>query len=159
MENANYVERFAAGIVDYLIVGFVSTIGFIPCLIMLVAILGQGSFAQEGSYGSVGPGFLGVLLIMFLALAMIVWSILVGVYFYVIIPDKKNGQTIGKSFFGLKVIRLDGSALTRKTLFIRYLVMWLTLQVLSILVYITIFFDEDQRTIYDMIAGTKVVKA
>jgi len=158
MENANYVERFAAGIIDSLIVGFVSAIGFIPCSIMVFAILGQASFVQENSYETVGPGFVGVLLIIFLALVMIVWSILVGVYFHVIVPDKKNGQTVGKSFFGLKVVRSDGSALTRKTLFMRYLVMWLMLQVLSALVYITMFFDDDRRTIYDMIVGTKVVR-
>lgn len=75
------------------------------------------------------------------------------IYIYV-----KNKQSFGKTYLGLRVIRLDGQPMTYKTAAMRHVLGY----PLSILCFgigvLNILWDKKQQGLHDKIAGTIVVK-
>lgn len=69
----------------------------------------------------------------------------------------KDGQTLGKMAVGIKVVRVDGSSLTKGQAWGRA---WLkmVLGCISIFDYIPFWFTEERTTIHDMAASTRVVE-
>lgn len=52
----------------------------------------------------------------------IVLSILIAIVYFVIYPLRKNGQTIGKKFMGLKIVKVNDELVDLKALFIRQVI-------------------------------------
>lgn len=165
MENAPYDDRFLAGIVDGLLVGFTTSILILPFSVLMVLAFGLAETHRECP--AIYP--LGTLMcstsldvnwfyIALLVLGMIFVAVTVAIYYHVIRPAKHNGQTFAKTWFKLKVINLDGTDSSMQTLFVRYFVWQLISMVIGAFVFITMFFDDNRRTLYDMVAKTKVVK-
>jgi uncharacterized RDD family membrane protein YckC len=70
--------------------------------------------------------------------------------------QKKNGQTLGKMALRIRVVRPDGSPITKGQAWGRA-VMRLVLGCLIIVDYLAFFFTQEKTTLHDMIVGTRVV--
>jgi uncharacterized RDD family membrane protein YckC len=116
---------------------------------------------QEGHHGrSDDPDFVAVAIICGLVLAML---LPLNVYQWYLIS--KQGQTLGKKWLGIRIVKLDGSPVD----FVSGVVMrsWLVGLMgfvpylggcFRLVDYLMIFTDE-RRCLHDQIAGTKVVVA
>jgi uncharacterized RDD family membrane protein YckC len=75
------------------------------------------------------------------------------IYFYV-----QNGQSFGKTFIGLRVVRIDGAAIDYKTAFLRHIIGY----PLSIFFFglgmLWMLWDRKQQGWHDKIARTIVIK-
>lgn len=67
---------------------------------------------------------------------------------------KRGGQTFGKRFFGIEVVRLDGTYIDGRQAFVRALV-----GLLGPIGLITALFEMQRRALHDLIAGTRVVRS
>jgi uncharacterized RDD family membrane protein YckC len=70
---------------------------------------------------------------------------------------KLKGATVGDIIFGLKVVRVDGSAMEWVTVIVRALACFFSIIVAG-LGFIWIAFDRDKQGWHDKIAGTVVVR-
>jgi uncharacterized RDD family membrane protein YckC len=68
----------------------------------------------------------------------------------------KNGQTVGKMALRIRVVRPDGSPITKGQAWGRA-AMRLVLGCLIIVDYLVYFFTDEKTTLHDMAAGTRVV--
>ncbi|HKX30713.1 MAG TPA: RDD family protein [Blastocatellia bacterium] len=75
------------------------------------------------------------------------------IYFYV-----KKGQSLGKTFIGLRVVRMDGKRIDYKTAILRHLVGYPLSFFTFGLGMIWMFLDNKQQGWHDKIAKTVVVK-
>ncbi len=75
------------------------------------------------------------------------------VYSYV----RYDGQSFGKRFVGLRVVRADGQPMNYQTALIRLLV-YLVSMLFAGLGFLWMLWDEDQRGLHDKIAKTLVIK-
>lgn len=114
-------------------------------------------------------------------------SLLIGFYYYVLIPYKNNGQTLAKKLFKFKIVKSNGKPIDFKTLIIRQVVVLFILEMYlysvgSILLYLLkiegfslgitfnyltliltissclmVAFGSSQKALHDYIAKTEVV--
>jgi uncharacterized RDD family membrane protein YckC len=75
------------------------------------------------------------------------------IYFYV-----QNGQSFGKSFIGLRVVRLDGEAIDYKTAILRHIFGYPLSALCLGLGMLWILWDAKQQGWHDKLAKTVVVK-
>lgn len=134
-ETAGFVPRLCANIVDSFILGFINVIG--------QGVLG---FLIKKEFVILGLiiGFLGIFLVPFL-------------YYY--LQLKKDGQTVGKKLFKLKVIHLiDQDQLTATTIITREFVGKLVLSLFSPIMLILYLRNAEKRAFHDHLASTRVLK-
>jgi uncharacterized RDD family membrane protein YckC len=129
-------SRFAAYLVDGLIIGAASFVVYLP-------------FASGSSDAQA--------FVLFLIVAFAV-----GYYTFF---HSRSGQTPGKRMAGIKVVRKDGSPLTAGRAFwraIAYLVIPAVLAQLTCglsgLVYFLPLFDGERRALHDFLSDTRVIK-
>lgn len=87
---------------------------------------------------------------------------LIGIILYtIVVPVFLNGQTLGKKYFNLTIVKNNGADIDFKTMFIRELTRFFLIIVtfgLSIIVdLITLITSRGNATFYDTISTTKVV--
>ncbi len=157
MRNADYLERFVASLVDSLISFTVSVVLILLPVVFVAFIIFKGNTSTgviptESAFDLRAFFFVLIMVIVILFLLF-----LINFFFYVYRPFKHNGQTYGKQLMNIKVVRIDGMELTLGLLTLRLFVSALLNNAISFLTYIPMFFDQDRRTVYDMILGTKVV--
>lgn len=133
-EAASFGQRAGAYIIDYIII-----------TVAQVFFIGGMSFIFSDS--DVGA------LLGYLPLAMASFGL------WIYMPKVNNGQTIGKSLIGIRIINKDGSPLSWGTLMLRNWVgYWLSGAILYI-GFLWPLWDDEDRALHDMIATTYVVKA
>jgi uncharacterized RDD family membrane protein YckC len=140
-------SRIVAGIVDYIIIGIVAVILSI-FLIVPWAMTGLG---MMGTFGAAGwfSGMWGIVGIMWL-----LWLI------YFTYFEGTSGQTIGKKFTHIKVIKEDGSKCDFGSALVRNILRIIDhLPFLYILGIILIAATEKKQRLGDMLGKTIVVKA
>jgi uncharacterized RDD family membrane protein YckC len=71
---------------------------------------------------------------------------------------KRNGQTIGKLALQIRVVRADGSPLSKRDAWLRPVVRVFT-AMLCFADYFPAFFTAERTAIHDMAAGTRVINA
>jgi uncharacterized RDD family membrane protein YckC len=116
----------------------------VPGIIMVVAGAGAGPHADPNPIGVI------VAALIFLGMAVYqLWSL------------ATRGQTLGKKWLGIKVVKLDGSPVTfGSAVVMRALVPGLLGIVPGFgLIDILFIFRDDRRCIHDLIASTRVVTA
>jgi uncharacterized RDD family membrane protein YckC len=89
-----------------------------------------------------------------------VWFL--GVAIYQIVLLSSRGQTLGKKWLGIKIVRMDGGPVSFGSAFLlRYLVGQGLMGIIPFygLVDPLFIFREDRRCVHDMVASTKVVEA
>ena len=104
-------------------------------------------------------------LILYSTIFMVVFGaffMLFIIFYFVIMPLFSNGQTLGKMFFKIKVIRIDNRPLDAQTLFIRevigrYFINLLTFGLNEIINLIVVCLSEESRGFHDVLASTRIV--
>ncbi len=136
-ELATYGQRIIAFVIDYAII----------IVVMIVLGIVGGLLAKITS-----------ILTIITSLLSLVISL--GYFIYLVGMDNPltaNGQTMGKKLMGIKIIKMDGGAMTPVDALLR-LVGYCVSSILSI-GFIFIFIDENNQGFHDKIAKTYVVKA
>lgn len=90
-----------------------------------------------------------------IAVTIVSFYILLILLYFVIMPVK-YGQTLGKMALGLKVVSYDGQELTYLSSSIRLI--GYCINNLTIIGWLWMFFNEENRGFHDIIANTKVIK-
>jgi uncharacterized RDD family membrane protein YckC len=139
--------RFVARMIDSFATSIISWIFQIPILFLLPTMLTPG---QDPSALLV-PRTLAIF--GFSTLASLAVVMTYEIYFL-----STRGATPGKMAFGLKVVRVDGSPLSRGLATGRYFATWVS--GLTLLIgYIMAGFDDEKRALHDRICDTRVVYA
>lgn len=136
---ANFVERLFASGIDYFILGIAVTLLESP-FSRIVAQLSENSKSPKVALLTV--------LIWFIALALLQ-----------IAPLVFWGQTLGKTFFGIRVVNADDSAsLTSKQVIGREIFGKAISGLMLGIGYLMMFWNPKRQTFHDKICATKVVK-
>ena len=130
--------RCSAFLLDYILTML------IPALTVLLAVY----FKRRWN----APGFASFLLIAGY-LATIVLLLVNGLYLC-----ERYGQTFGKRFIGIRIVREDGSPLTYRTAAIRHFVGYPLSMLVGGLGFLWALWDNKQQGWHDKLAGTLVVK-
>lgn len=86
------------------------------------------------------------------------YALVIGVVFFNwVYGYVRYGQSFGKRFIGLRVVRTDGQPMDYPTALIRLLV-YLVSMLLAGLGFLWLLWDEHQRGLHDKIAKTVVIK-
>lgn len=137
---AGFWRRFAAYIIDALIVGVSGSI----VQSILAAIIGASGSDMAGTT------WRGGLISLFLGL----------VYFGYLWA--RNGQSLGYMALGLRLVKTDGSPVSFGLGMFRYLVIYLSFLVCAVPALISAFMigmSEQKQGLHDRVAGTIVVRA
>lgn len=136
-------SRFLAALVDTFLIGLGQVIVFVT-LFLLLRI--SDSSALTSITGSWFVALLGIVSFVFF------WGYYIGFELF------WNGQSPGKRWFGLRVIRVDGTPITLTESVIRNLVRLIDLLPLAYGVgVVTMFINSNSRRVGDLAAGTVVV--
>lgn len=131
--------RFAARLIDGIILSVVNFIISVPLKVQAAAARGQFSSG-----------------LLVAQLYLILIGMAIGIAYETLFVGK-YAATPGKMVCSLKVVRPDGSALTYGQAFGRYLGTFVSTLTLGI-GYLIAAFDEEKRALHDRICGTRVVK-
>jgi len=137
IRHSGFWQRAGAYLLDYLIQTVAMYALFIP-----VGILG----AMMGGESDVNLWFLAVYPIAFAIV----------ITYEALMLSHKNGQTVGKMALRIRVVRPDGSPITKGQAWGRA-AMRLVLGCLFFIDYLAYFFTAEKTTLHDMVAGTRVV--
>lgn len=85
-------------------------------------------------------------------------AILIPIFYEGLMLSLKNGQTLGKMAVKVRVVRPDGSPISKGQAWGRALLR-LVFGCLVIFDYVPAFFTKERTTLHDMAAGTRVVDA
>jgi Predicted membrane protein/domain len=141
-------QRFVAKFVD----GIILAVVLVPLnMMMSVALLGAVSVDPEAGGGAVGLAAI----LLFQLLTMIV-NIGLGLI-YSLFFVRKYQATPGKMAMGLKLVRSDGSHLSKGRIIGRHFGEMLSQMILNI-GYIIAAFDSEKKSLHDMICDTRVIK-
>lgn len=132
-------------------------------LILAVVLIAPGVVLTVVSDG----GALGIVLLIVGVLAFFVVSLLYAPFFMQR-DGERNGQTLGKQWVGIRVVRVDGqpfgwgAALLRE-LAIKQLLFGVVggffLSIPTLLDWLWPLWDDENRALHDMVASTRVVRA
>jgi uncharacterized RDD family membrane protein YckC len=130
---AGFWRRFAAIIIDAIIVGIVAIVGDI--------VLGQIVSPTSTTFATLSSGY----------------SIGVGIAYFVGMESGRQQATLGKRALGIIVTDLRGNRVSSMRALVRYLSK--ILSGLTLLIgYLMAGFTEKKQALHDMIAGTLVVE-
>lgn len=146
---AGFWKRFAAYIIDKLIIGVVTVVIFVP----LLAMIGLSAISHE-TYGEESAGLL--LFALFSAYLSTIAVVMVGEWLYFSIMESRKGATIGKMALGIKVTDMGGNMVTFGRATGRYFGKILSSLTLCI-GYIMAGFSQQKQALHDIIAKTLVV--
>ena len=138
-------SRFLASLLDTLIVGLLQIV-ILVVLTLVIRAFDSSAFADQISAW--------VYAIFGLVAAIFYWG------YYVFFEMLWNGQTPGKRWVGLRVIRSDGTPITLSEALIRNLARLVDfLPAAYGIGIVTMFIDKQSRRLGDLAAGTLVVQA
>ncbi|MEN8218420.1 MAG: RDD family protein [Pseudomonadota bacterium] len=150
-ETSNELELAGRGtrLLAYLTDNFIL---IIPLILVIPFIFGQELEQSQYSKNAIENAIIGVIILWFIVI-FIINAILL----------HRNGQTIGKRFFSIKIVRVNGNrAGLLRIIFLRYLPVSLlssipTLGGIIALLDALFIFRESRRCLHDMIADTIVI--
>jgi uncharacterized RDD family membrane protein YckC len=144
---AGFWKRFAAHIIDQLIMGVVGFIIFIPALMLLG--LGIGNIDDSDVASGFFLAFLGTYLLFIFFLLGAQWL-------YFALMESKKGATLGKMALGIVVTDMNGNAISFGRASGRYFAKLLSGLTLGI-GYIIAGFTQQKQALHDIIASCLVV--
>lgn len=137
---SGFWKRAGAYLIDYVLITVVNW------AIMIPFMFATGFNAAMGGTGEMNPWFFLIYIPM----------ILIPIFYEALMLQTKDGQTLGKIALRIRVVRPDGSSISRGQAWGRT-VMRLVLGCLFIVDYIPYFFTDEKTTLHDMVANTRVV--
>ncbi len=136
--------------------------GLVRLVLLVVLLAPGGAIATANNGGALGFGLLGLGYLVWLAVAFIVYGPL-----FLQRNGKRNGQTLGKQWVGVRIIRLDSQPFGWRTGLLREFVIKFVLfgfvggffLIPPLLDILWPLWDDENRALHDMIASTRVVQA
>ena len=145
---AGFWKRFAAYIIDKIIISIVTLVIFVPIL----GIIGWSAITCE-RYDEPSVGFVFALISAYFAAIVV---IMIGEWLYFAIMESMKGATIGKMALGIKVTDMNGNMVSFGRATGRYF--GKILSSLTLLIgYIIAGFSQQKQALHDIIAKTLVV--
>ena len=144
---AGFWVRFLAKIIDGIVITVVT---LVLNMIFAALILGSANyFTAQASPENIAPFliFQGVTMVVNIAFTL----------GYTLFFVRRFSATPGKMALGLKLVRADGSALSKGRIVGRYFAEWISSMILGI-GYILAAFDDQKRTLHDHICDTRVIR-
>jgi len=136
LELAGIGRRFAALLIDSLVLGLPTGIVFV--LLAVVAVSNKSDFNP----------------ILFQPVVLLVVVVYV---VYEALMLAARGQTLGKMAMKIKVVRADGTPLSRGQAWGRAFMRQILASCLSLFNYLPAFFTKDRTCLHDLVANTRVV--
>lgn len=148
---AGFWRRFAAHLIDSIIISVVEFIIFIPALAMVG--IGVVTTAMEADAESI-VGLL--LMVIGTFLFTILLTIILSWLYFALMESSARGATLGKMVVGLRVTDLSGGRISFGRATGRYFSKIISAMILMV-GYIMAAFTDRKQALHDIIAGTLVV--
>jgi uncharacterized RDD family membrane protein YckC len=151
MVYATFWRRFGAKLIDGILLW---VIGIIPQGVVSMLLLGSFSFFTPDTSG-VDPEQLGTRLILLQVIAQLLGmaiGLAYGLYFI-----RKQDATPGKRILGLKLLRADGSRLSKGRIVGRYFSEIVSAMIFAIGYLMAAFDKEERRALHDRMCDTRVI--
>ncbi|MFA5687418.1 MAG: RDD family protein [Bacilli bacterium] len=111
--------------------------------------------------GLVNPSSLDSLALFILSFSSGIFTFAIVLIYFVILPLFWNGQTLGKRFFKIKIMKIDGSEIDFKTIFLRestrVLLVIMTFGFSALVDMIILIISKQGLGFYDYVSSTQVV--
>ena len=149
---AGFWKRFAAYLIDSILLGVLSFFVLIPLVAMLGIVGSEMSpmeYEPEDATAMIA-GFIGAYLMFMLVITVGTWL------YFALMESSKNQGTLGKMALGIKVTDLQGNRITFGRATGRYFAKFISAMVLMI-GYIIAGFTEKKQALHDIIASCLVV--
>ena len=148
---AGFWKRFAAYLIDELILGVVGVIILLP----FIALMGISTFMSHDDY-EYHESFVGVIIALITAYIFAILLIIIAKWLYYALMESKKGATLGKMALGIKVTDMDGNMISFGRATGRYFGKILSSLTLCI-GYIIAGFSQQKQALHDILAKTLVV--
>jgi uncharacterized RDD family membrane protein YckC len=152
---ASFMARFAALIIDGIIIGCIQFIVIAP----IMAALGLGIASQVDNSGELSDeaavGMVGAIIAGVGSVIVIVYAI--SILYFAIMESSKAQGSVGKMALGIKVTDMEGNRITFGKAFLRSIGKLISSMIMYI-GYLMAAFTEKKQALHDMIATTLVVK-
>ena len=148
MNRAKSYHRIFANIFDLVVIVAIALLLTFRSLISLITAL-------------INPTSLDSLALYLSAFGSGALAFMAVIAYFIVLPIFWNGQTLGKRFFKIRIIKNDGSDIDFKTIFlremIRVLLFILTFGVSAFADTMVLLFSKQRIGIYDYVAATQVI--
>jgi uncharacterized RDD family membrane protein YckC len=148
MNRAKSYHRIFANIFDLVVIVAIALLLTFRSLISLITAL-------------INPTSLDSLALYLSAFGSGALAFMAVIAYFIVLPIFWNGQTLGKRFFKIRIIKNDGSDIDFKTIFlremIRVLLFILTLGVSAFADTMVLLFSKQRIGFYDYVAATQVI--
>lgn len=142
-EKASFARRAVAYVIDLLIYGVLLTVSIFLFAKLLNADVSWAAFKKADTRNALRP--------------LIYIDYFISIGYFVYLQMRTNGQTLGKKWLGLRVITIDGSPLTTRTLFLRENVCKLVSAVLVFIGFLMAL-GGSKHALHDRFTKTMVVR-
>ncbi|MEM6529102.1 MAG: RDD family protein [Chloroflexota bacterium] len=85
-------------------------------------------------------------------------GLVINLVYYLYIPPRWDGRTVGKNVMGIKMVRSDGSVPGAGAMFLREVIGKFISAIVIFIGYLVAFGDDEKRTWHDRIADTRVIR-
>lgn len=148
MNRAKSYHRIFANIFDLVVIVAIALLLTFRSLISLITAL-------------INPTSLDSLALYLSAFGSGALAFMAVIAYFIVLPIFWNGQTLGKRFFKIRIIKNDGSDIDFKTIFlremIRVLLFILTFSVSAFADTMVLLFSKQRIGFYDYVAATQVI--
>ena len=148
MNRAKSYHRIFANIFDLVVIVAIALLLTFRSLISLITAL-------------INPTSLDSLALYLSAFGSGALAFMAVIAYFIVLPIFWNGQTLGKRFFKIRIIKNDGSNIDFKTIFlremIRVLLFILTFGVSAFADTMVLLFSKQRIGFYDYVAATQVI--
>ena len=148
MNRAESYHRIFANIFDLVVIVAIALLLTFRSLISLITAL-------------INPTSLDSLALYLSAFGSGALAFMAVIAYFIVLPIFWNGQTLGKRFFKIRIIKNDGSDIDFKTIFlremIRVLLFILTFGVSAFADTMVLLFSKQRIGFYDYVAATQVI--
>ena len=152
---ASFMARFAALIIDGIIIGCIQFVVIAP----IMAAMGLGIASQVDNGGEISEeaavGMVGAIVAAVGSAIIIVYAI--SILYFAIMESSKAQGSVGKMALGIKVTDMEGNRITFGKALLRSIGKLISSMIMYI-GYLMAAFTEKKQALHDMIATTLVVK-
>lgn len=150
MKKAKVKHRVMAFLFDWLIVYAFSLVVLALPIIKLISSI----------HNSVSSSELFSLFLTLIYLGLICFTFII--FYFIVIPIQLNGQTLGKKFFGLRMVKTNGEKVDYLTLIVReligkILIDFSTLGLSMITRFLVMIINKEHMSFHDTLASTIVI--